>query len=137
MPPSSLTLIDERRPTTVRVMPAEERFEVFAEDVEAALGWAVTPQGLCKDAVCIPLEGSDLLDGTRIELGRLAQLLRRPLAVDLAEHVAVLGASVSTRADQLASLEAPEFTLPGLDGTLHSLSDYRGQKVLLIAYASW
>ena len=41
---------------------------------------------------------------------------------------------------QPASLEAvshPEFTLPDLDGTMHTLSDYRGQKILLVAYASW
>lgn len=38
---------------------------------------------------------------------------------------------------RLASLEAPDFTLPDLDGRPHSLSDYRGQKILLAAYASW
>ena len=32
---------------------------------------------------------------------------------------------------------APDFTLPDLAGHMHSLSDYRGKKVLLIAYASW
>ena len=38
---------------------------------------------------------------------------------------------------QLASLEAPDFTLPDLDGNLHSLSNYRGRKVLLATYGSW
>ena len=33
--------------------------------------------------------------------------------------------------------QAPAFTLPDLDGKPHSLSDYRGKKVLLVAYASW
>ena len=37
----------------------------------------------------------------------------------------------------LDTLEAPDFTLPGIDGTLQTLSDHRGKKVLLIAYASW
>ena len=32
---------------------------------------------------------------------------------------------------------APDFSLPDLAGRLHTLSDYRGKKVLLIAYASW
>jgi len=41
------------------------------------------------------------------------------------------------RAAALDSGEAPDFTLPDLDGKLHSLSDHRGKKVLLIAYASW
>jgi peroxiredoxin len=37
----------------------------------------------------------------------------------------------------LASLDAPDFTLPDLDGHLHSLAGHRGKKVLLVAYASW
>ena len=34
-------------------------------------------------------------------------------------------------------VEAPDFTLPDATGQQHSLSDYRGQKVLLAAWASW
>ena len=49
----------------------------------------------------------------------------------------MLGNAASDRAAALASLEAPDFTLPDLDGRLHSLSEHRGKKVLLIAYASW
>ena len=41
------------------------------------------------------------------------------------------------RGRRLASLEAPDFTLPDLDGRLHSLSDHRGAKVFLVAYGSW
>ena len=61
----------------------------------------------------------------------------RPLAVDREEGVAYLGVSAAARAAQLASLEAPDFSLPDLDGRRHSLSAYRGRKVLLVAYASW
>jgi hypothetical protein len=39
--------------------------------------------------------------------------------------------------NRLRSLEAPDFMLPDLDGKLHSLSDYRGKKVLLMSWASW
>jgi peroxiredoxin len=35
------------------------------------------------------------------------------------------------------TLEAPDFTLPDIDGKQHSLSDYRGKKVLLLSWASW
>ncbi len=31
---------------------------------------------------------------------------------------------------------APEFSLPDADGTIHSLSDYAGQKVVLVFYAT-
>jgi hypothetical protein len=32
---------------------------------------------------------------------------------------------------------APEFTLPSLDGESVSLSDYRGKRLLVFAWASW
>ena len=48
-----------------------------------------------------------------------------------------LAESAGTRAQALESLVAPDFSLPDLDGKLHSLSEQRGKKVLLIAYASW
>jgi peroxiredoxin len=32
---------------------------------------------------------------------------------------------------------APDFTLPDLEGRLHSLRDYRGRKVFLCSWASW
>ena len=35
------------------------------------------------------------------------------------------------------SLEAPDFELPDIDGRRHKLSDYRGQRVLLLGWASW
>jgi peroxiredoxin len=37
----------------------------------------------------------------------------------------------------LSSLAAPDFTLPDMNGKLHSLSDFRGKKVLLLTWASW
>jgi peroxiredoxin len=44
------------------------------------------------------------------------------------------------RSDQrqvLSSLAAPDFTLPDIDGNSHSLSDFRGKKILLLTWASW
>ena len=67
----------------------------------------------------------------------LAAAGERPLAVDREEGMAYVGASAAARAAQLASLEAPDFRLPDLEGRWHSLSQHRGQKVLLVAYASW
>jgi hypothetical protein len=70
-------------------------------------------------------------------LARRAESAGRPVAIDHDEHAAYLGVSAAERAKALASLEAPDFTLPDLEGRRHSLSEYRGQKVLLVAYASW
>ena len=49
----------------------------------------------------------------------------------------MLGGSARERAQALASQHAPEFTLPDLDGRPHALGQYRGKKILLVAWASW
>ena len=67
----------------------------------------------------------------------LADALQRPLVTDQEHAVAALGASHHDRGDALTSLKAPDFSLPDLDGNIHSLSDQLGKKVLLVAYASW
>ena len=72
-----------------------------------------------------------------VDLAAFAAALDRPLALDVAEGVAALGTAAADRAASLASLEAPDFSLPDLAGRRHTLSEHRGKKVLLIAYASW
>jgi hypothetical protein len=70
-------------------------------------------------------------------LDELAAKGDRPLAVDRDEGVAYLGAPAPARAAALASLQAPEFSLPDLEGRSHSLAEHRGRKALLVAWASW
>jgi hypothetical protein len=72
-----------------------------------------------------------------VDLAGVASALGRPLAVDGEAHVAYLGVSAHERGQRLESLEAPDFTLPDLEGRPHSLREQRGKKVLLVAYASW
>jgi hypothetical protein len=83
-----------------------------------------------------------LIEGERVSTVPLATVDAlaagdRPLAIDREEGVAYLGVSARARAEQLASLQAPDFSLPDLQGRVHSLSEHRGKKVLLVAYASW
>jgi hypothetical protein len=86
----------------------------------------------------VPVRDRDALAGAAgIDLAAFAAALDRPLALDTAERTAALGTPAAERRAALASLEAPDFTLPDLAGRLHSLSDHRGKKVLLVAYASW
>jgi hypothetical protein len=109
-----------------------------AEDVAATLGWEIKPQGLCKGAVCIPVrDRAELVDARGVDLAALARLVGRPLALDVDEGAGCLTSSPAERAQQLNALEAPDFTLPDLYARRHSLSQYRGKKVLLVAYASW
>jgi len=133
-----MTVIDETHEAEVPATLDHGRVRLSADALRTALGWELKPQGLCKDERCIPLRGrKDLATDAGVDLAAVAELLSRPLALDLDERVACLGASAVERSAQLASLQAPDFTLPDLNGTRHSLSDYRGKKVLLVAYASW
>jgi hypothetical protein len=115
-----------------------KRVEVAPESLERALGWRLEREGLCRGPVCVPVRDRAALVGEAgVDLAGFAAALGRPLALDAAEHAGALGTAAAERAAALASLEAPEFTLPDLAGRRHSLSAYRGKKVLLVAYASW
>jgi hypothetical protein len=134
----NFTVIDDGRISQVAATVDHAGVRLSPAALRAALGWEVKPQGLCKDDRCEPTSGHpELVSADGIDLAHFAQLLSRPIAMDPEERVAYIGVAAADRAAQLTSLEAPDFTLPDLDGTLHSLSDYGGRKVLLVAYASW
>ena len=136
--PEAFTLIHDGVSRTLEATVASGRVALAASVVEEALGWKLQPEGLCQGDVCVPVRDRDaLLSQQGIDLEALAQTLGRPLALDVEAGAAALGTSASDVSARLATLEAPDFSLPDLGGVLHSLSEHRGKKVLLIAYASW
>ena len=76
-------------------------------------------------------------DGPKGREALLKYVLRQPIARDEPNQIWLFGPRPEARMKVLQSLEAPDFTLPDLDGRMHSLSQQRGKKVLLVAYASW
>lgn len=104
------------------------------------VGWTLKPEGMCRDAVCVPLphgrEAAFARDGY-VNVAGFWRYTDRPYARSAAGDIWVLGANARERADALLSLEAPDFALPDLDGKTHALSDYRGRKVFLVTWASW
>ena len=110
-----------------------------ANSVRQCLGWERKTEGLCRGDVCIPtrsLAGVEGDDGL-FDLARLAALLERPCAIDIEAGAAFVGVGAHDRAARLALFEAPDFTLPDLDGRLHSLAEHRGKKIFLATWASW
>lgn len=104
----------------------------------ARLGWELHPEGLCRDGLCVPVPADAGLEANGgVDLVTLAGVIDRPLALDIEERAGYLGVSAGERQRALRSLVAPDFTLPDLAGRPHRLSDHRGKKVLLVAYASW
>ena len=110
-------------------------------ELQAATGWELKPQGLCRDERCVPIPPARrdqfLRGGDLVNLAAMARQLGQPVVHDDAHALWFFGESAGARRDALASLKAPDFTLPDMDGKMHSLSDYRGRKVLLLSWASW
>ena len=139
MPPlGTLTLLDEDSPLQVPAVVDADGVRLSPDVVQRSLGWRLEAAGLCRGDTCVPLRPEHgLLRHDGLDVRALASLLDRPLALDVDERIACLGASAAERGHRLRSLDAPEFTLPDLGGHPHSLSEHRGRKVLLLAWASW
>jgi len=138
--PQSFRVLDDGRDLSVPVDVRDGRILIKPDDLKNELGWELKPEGLCKDEICVPVRDRAALlpdSGDSVDLEAFASALGRPLALEVDARIAALGVAASDRASQLATLEAPDFELPDLSGQLHRLSDHRGKKVLLIAYASW
>ena len=113
-------------------------------DLLAATGWEIKPEGICRDDVCIPVppdraERLVQAEGGRksLNLSEFTRYIGQPSARDDAHDVWYFGASLGDQRSRLLALEAPDFTLHTLDGTAHTLSDFRNRKVLLAFWSSW
>jgi len=111
-------------------------------ELRSATGWELKPQGACLGEVCVPIPVGREAEfvragGKELNLAALARYQGQPVVHDDTHQVWFFGEAAGTRSNALASLQAPDFTLPDLDGKLHSLSQYRGKKILLVSWASW
>lgn len=112
-------------------------------DLQRATRFELKRQGVCQNELCFPIPKSreaefvrNDKDKTWFNLLAFAELVRQPVAHDEAFSTWYFGLRADQRAG-LSSLEAPDFTLPDMSGKPHSLSDFRGKKVLLLTWASW
>jgi peroxiredoxin len=139
--------------TTVRVLTeaahevegglVDGRVLVAPGALPGLLGWKLRPEGLCRDEVCLPVAAHRrpaLEVGDRVDLGRVAEILGRPTVIGLGsdgQPVMAIALSAARRRQAIEDLHAPAFSLPDLEGTDHSLAEWRGQKKLLVTFASW
>lgn len=117
---------------------------VTLADLARATGFVVKPQGVCRGELCFPLpkgKKDDFLarrgEITWFNLGAFARLVHQPVARNAKPAVWCFGSRPDAQNSFLQTLLAPNFTLPDPSGKQHSLSDFRGKKVLLITWASW
>lgn len=137
------SILEDGRSAVVDATIDGGRVRLSPDDLERTLGWTLKPQGFCRGEVCMPVSpsagvvGGDVVRGDAVDLAAFAELLARPIVVDLEAGAACLGDSARERGAIMRGGMAPDFTLPDLSGHSHSLGDYRGRKALLIAWASW
>ena len=109
-------------------------------EAERTTGWTLKREGFCKGDVCVPVppqRAREFFDDGDMNVAALWQHMGLPIAHDVSGETWVLGTSAATRSTELQALDAPDFSLPDLAGTAHSLKAHRGKKVLLVSWASW
>lgn len=109
-------------------------------DLQRVTGFELKPEGLCRDAICIPLphrrESEFVRDG-RVNLAAFWRYRDGGVASTAAGDVWAFSEPLDEHIARMETLGAPDFELPDAQGTMRRLSDYRGQKVFLVAWASW
>ena len=111
---------------------------VSADDFARATGWTLKAEGLCKGEVCVPVrDASAMSDGAAIDVVEFARVTGRNIVIDASRNMVAMGEQASSRAASMATLDAPNFTLPDINGNLVSLSDFTNRKKLILAWSSW
>ena len=123
-------------PTDQFDVEARDGLWMTVADAERVTGWTLKPEGMCRAELCVPMPAS-AVKGTEIDVEAFWKKLGGPVVSTEAHDVWALGAPADERNAALAGLQAPDFTLPAIDGTPRSLSQLRGRTVFLATWASW
>jgi len=123
-------------PTAEHDVAARDGLWTSATDAERVTGWTLKPEGMCRADVCVPMPAS-AVGASEVDLAAFWQRLGGPIVASDSRDVWALGALADERNAALEGLEAPDFTLPDLDGVPRTLSKLRGKKVFLATWASW
>jgi hypothetical protein len=117
---------------------------VTTTDLKRATRFEIKPQGVCRDELCFPIPKdrkdqfvSKAGSTTWFNLGEFSKMLKQPVAYDEKNSAWFIGPIPAAQNEHLQTLDAPNFTLPDMNGKMHSLADFRGKKVMLITWASW
>jgi hypothetical protein len=103
----------------------------------ARTGWEIKPEGACKGEVCVPLPNDARAGDDAIDARVVATRLGMPVVTDDARGLTALGPETAVNGRVLTTARAPELVLPDVHGNPFRLSSLLGQKVLLVAWASW
>ena len=104
-----------------------DSIQIDGVEFHRATGWELKSEGACRGDVCVPLPDRSLPE--------VARRLAMPLVHDEANGLWSLGPAVEPVLP--VGGEAPDFAFPDLAGHVHRLTEQRGRKVLILAWAPW
>ena len=111
-----------------------DRLALSPAELEAATGWELKPEGLCRDERCVPFPESSSASDT-VDMRSVAERLRMPLVHDETHGLWALGPESGGKVLDTAAL--PDLELSDFEGRPFDFASLRGQKVLIAAWASW
>ena len=137
-------LYKERESRLVAAQVDRDELWVTLPDLTASSGWELKPEGVCLEEICVPVPEARLPalirkepSGTLFNLTEFARLIQQPVAHDERNEVWYFGPAAWEWKTRLSGAQAPDFSLPDLEGRMHSLSDLLGKKVFLLFWATW
>ena len=134
---AALTILDDTE-TEVAGEIDGDRVRIDAGALEAATGWSLKPEGLCRGDVCVPVPDRDtMVEGSLIDLHAVAERLGQRVVSDAALGAVALSAPSEARNGVRVGQRAADVTLENVDGEGVALSSFHGRKTLLVAFASW
>ena len=141
---AATVLYQEHEVVAKSAEPQGDELWLTLPELTAVSGWALKPEGVCKDEACVPVaearRGALIRDGASgplFNLTEFARWIEQPFAHDENSAAWYFGPAGWDWKDRLASRLAPDFSLPDLHGHVHTLSELRGNKVFLLFWATW
>src|SRR5262249_7171945 len=139
------TIVFDRNATAVSGVTNENHeLWITLNDLKKATRFELKPSGVCRDDLCFPLPKAERdsyvkkeANQTWFNLNAFARLVHQPVAYDQKHSIWLFGERPTVQNGFLSTLVAPNFTLPDIDGKMHSLSDFKGKKILIVTWASW
>lgn len=110
-----------------------QSLKVPVPDFERATGWQLKPEGACKGDICVPLKS---VPEHEVDVEALAAEMHMPLAAEPTASLWALGPE-SIGGKTLSTVQAPDFELPDINGNKVRLSDFKGKKIIVYAWAPY
>jgi hypothetical protein len=133
---TTTVLYGDRAVTLDQIRPIATGSDLWvrAADLPRINDFTLKPQGACREDVCIPIP-KDLKSGEWFNLTGFARRTGEVVVSDT--NVWSFGEIPAMGGRYLNSRLAPDFAVPNRQGKIVHLSDFAGQKKLVITWASW